>query len=261
MTTFLASLGIGAAAGTFGGLIGLGGGVVMIPLMVRFERLTQHQAHGTSLVALVFTGIGGAVTYAAAGRVDLVAAACLAIPAMITARHGARLAHALPEWRLKRAFGGFLLVVVAILLAKPYLAGHGVPDDGLSKVVALGVTGAFTGFLSGMMGVGGGSLMVPAMVLLTGFPQALAQGTSLLAMVPAGAAGAHQHWQLGNVVRRLLPGLVPGILAGSWVGSSLALRLQDGTLRLAFAAVVVYTGIRYLRARPPAPAAAAARAA
>jgi uncharacterized protein len=109
-----------------------------------------------------------------------------------------------------------------------------------------------------MMGVGGGSLMVPSMVLLTGFPQVLAQGSSLLAMVPAGSAGAHQHWQLGNVVRRLLPGLVPGILMGTWVGSTLALQLTDATLRFAFAGVVVYTGVRYLGAARPKPATAPA---
>lgn len=258
MANFLLSLAIGATAGAFGGLVGLGGGVVMIPLMGRFAGLRQHQAHGTSLVALVFTGIAGAATYAAAGRVDLAGAASLAVPAVATARLGARYAHALPEWKLKRAFGGFLLLVTALLLAKPLLAGGAAQDEGLSKVALLAATGAATGFLSGMMGVGGGSLMVPAMVLLTGFPQVLAQGTSLLAMVPAGMSGAHQHWQLGNVVRRLLPGLVPGILVGTWVGSSLALRLPDTSLRFAFAAVVVYTGARYLRAPRPAPAPPAA---
>jgi uncharacterized protein len=258
MRLFLTSLAIGATAGVFGGLVGLGGGVVMIPLMVRFGGLRQHQAHGTSLVALVFTGLAGAATYASRGAVDLAAAASLAVPAMATARLGARYAHALPEWKLKRAFGAFLLVVTALLLLKPYLAGASVPAAGLSKVAVLAVTGAFTGFLSGMMGVGGGSLMVPSMVLLTGFPQVLAQGSSLLAMVPAGSAGAHQHWQLGNVVRRLLPGLVPGILMGTWVGSTLALRLTDATLRFAFAGVVVYTGVRYLGAARPKPATAPA---
>ena len=254
MKRFLSSLAIGLAAGTFGGLIGLGGGLVMIPLMVRFAGLRQHQAHGTSLVALVFTGLGGAATYASRGAVDVAAAASLAVSAMVTARLGARHALSLPEWKLKRAFGGFQLVVAALILSKPYLAGASAPAVGLSKVAVLVVTGGFTGFLSGMMGVGGGSLMVPAMVLLTGFPQVLAQGSSLLAMVPAGAAGAHQHWQLGTVVRGLLPGLVPGILAGTWIGSSLALRVSEATLRFAFASVVVYAGVRYLRAPRPAPA-------
>ncbi|WP_041448575.1 sulfite exporter TauE/SafE family protein [Anaeromyxobacter sp. Fw109-5] len=258
MKSFVSSLVIGLTAGIFGGLVGVGGGIVMIPLMVRFAGLRQHQAHGTSLLALVFTGLGGAATYAGQGAVDVAAAASLAVTAIATARLGARHAHALPEWKLKRAFGGFQVAVAALLLAKPYLAGASVPAVGFSKLAVLIVTGGFTGFLSGMMGVGGGSLMVPAMVLLTGFPQVLAQGSSLLAMVPAGLAGAHQHWQLGNVVRRLLVGLVPGILLGTWLGSSLALQLTDVTLRFAFAGVVTYTGVRYLRAPRPAPAPAAA---
>jgi uncharacterized protein len=254
MRRFLSSLGIGVTAGLFGGLVGLGGGVVMIPLMVRVTGLRQHQAHGTSLVALVFTGIAGAATYARSGAVGVAAAASLAVPAVLTARLGARYAHALPEWKLKRAFGAFLLVVTALLLSKPYLASASAPIAGYPMVAVLLVTGGFTGFFSGMMGVGGGSLMVPAMVLLTGFPQVLAQGSSLLAMVPAGISGAHKHWQLGNVVRHLLPGLVPGILVGTWMGSSLALRLTDASLRFAFAGVVVYTAVRYVGTPRPAPA-------
>lgn len=253
----LASALIGAAAGLFGGLVGLGGGVVMIPLMVRWEGLRQREAHGTSLFALVFTGMVGAATYASRGAVDLVAAASLAAPAMATARLGARFAHVLPEWKLKRSFGAFLIAVTVLLLGKSYLGGAGEPAEGLWKIGALLATGGVSGFLAGMMGVGGGGLMVPAMVLLTGFPQVIAQGTSLAAMVPAAAAGAQQHWKLGNVVRRLLPGLVPGILAGTWVGSSFAVRLSEASLRFAFAAVLIYSGSRYLFAPKPAPEPAA----
>jgi uncharacterized membrane protein YfcA len=89
-------------------------------------------------------------------------------------------------------------------------------------------------------------------VLLAGFPQILAQGSSLLAMVPAGAVGAYTHFRLGNVVKGLLPGLIPGILAGTFLGSTLALRLPELVLRLAFAAVLVWTGSKYVRSRPPA---------
>ena len=76
--------------------------VVMIPLMVGVLGLTQHQAHGTSLVSLVFTGAAGALTYSAHGNVDVVAAVSLAVPAVATARFGARCAHALPEWLAAR---------------------------------------------------------------------------------------------------------------------------------------------------------------
>ena len=123
------SLLIGLAAGCFGGLVGLGGGVVMIPLMVGVAGLQQKQAHGTSLVALVFTGLVGAATYATKGQVDVVAAALLAVTATVTARFGARYAHVLPEWKLKRSFGAFLLVIAVILLARPWLGGAGAPPS------------------------------------------------------------------------------------------------------------------------------------
>jgi hypothetical protein len=245
------SLLIGLAAGCFGGLVGLGGGVVMVPLMVGAAGLQQKQAHGTSLVALVFTGLVGAATYATKGRVDVIAAALLAVTATFMARFGARYAHVLPEWKLKRSFGAFLLAVAAILLARPWLGGSSTPAGPVVQAVVLLSTGVFAGFLSGMMGVGGGSIMVPAMVLLAGFPQVVAQGSSLLAMVPAGAAGAATHWKLGNVVKELLPGLIPGILLGTFAGSSLALRLPETALRITFAAVLVWTGSKYLRTRRP----------
>ncbi len=245
------SLLIGLLAGFFGGLVGLGGGVIMIPLMVGVSKMTQHRAHGTSLVALVFTGVSGAVTYALKGSVDLTASLLIAATAIFTARGGARFAHALPEWKLKRSFGGFLVFVSALLLMKPSLSHLANPVTGWAKIVVLLLTGLFTGFLSGMMGVGGGTIMVPAMVLLAGFGQHTAQGSSLLAMVPAGAAGAFTHWRLGNVVASLLPGLIPGVLIGTYFGGSLALVLPEGTLRIIFAAVLTWTGIRYLRTPKP----------
>lgn len=242
---------IGFIAGIFGGLVGLGGGVVMIPLMVGILKMGQHKAHGTSLVALVFTGISGAITYAVKGSVDFIGSALLAATAIFTARAGAHFAHALPEWKLKRAFGGFLVVVSLLLLSKPYLAHAGAPVSGSTKIVTLLLTGIFSGFLSGMMGVGGGTIMVPAMVLLSGFSQHTAQGTSLLSMVPAGGVGAFTHWKLGNVKSDLLTGLIPGILIGTYLGGSLAHILSEGTLRVVFAAVLIWTGLRYLRTRAP----------
>jgi uncharacterized protein len=254
MKALLTTVLIGFAAGTLGGLVGVGGGVVMIPLMVGVIGVTQHQAHGTSLVSLLFTGLAGAITYSTSGNVDVVAALSLALPAVATARFGVRYAHALPEWQLKRSFGAFLVVIIVLLVLKPWLIGMSTPVHGATKVAILLVAGTATGFLSGMMGIGGGNVMVPAMVLLAGFPQVLAQGTSLLAMVPAGAAGAHEHWKLGNVVRRLLPGLVPGIALGTWLGSSVALRLDEASLRAVFVVVASYSAVRALRARRPAPA-------
>ncbi len=242
---------IGIVAGIFGGLVGLGGGVIMIPLMVGIRKLSQHKAHGTSLVALVFTGLAGAVTYFLEGSVDIPAAAFLAAAAIFTARAGARFAHALPEWKLKRYFGGFLVCVSVFLLTKPYLPSLVLSTGEWYKAGVLLMTGICTGFLSGMMGVGGGTIMVPSMVLLVDMGQHISQGTSLLAMVPAGGVGAYTHAKLGNIEGRLLAGLIPGIIIGTYLGGRLAHVLPDTALRIIFAAVLIGTGGRYLRAKAP----------
>jgi uncharacterized membrane protein YfcA len=223
----------------------------MIPLMVGILKIGQHKAHGTSLVTLVFTGISGAITYAIKGSVDLTGSLLLAVTAIFTARAGAKFAHALPEWKLKRAFGVFLIIVSLLLLSKPYLSHMSGHTSGWIKIITLLLTGIFTGFLSGMMGVGGGTIMVPAMVLLAGFNQHTAQGTSLLAMIPAGGVGAFTHWRLGNVKSDLLPGLVPGILIGTYLGGNIAHILSEGTLRIVFAFVLIWTGARYLKTPAP----------
>jgi uncharacterized membrane protein YfcA len=246
------SLLIGLAAGIFGGLVGLGGGAVMIPLMVSFLKVGQHKAHGTSLVVLVFTGALGALVYGMNHNVDVMAAVLLAIPAMMTARVGARYCTALPEWKLRRAFGIFLMVVSALMVLKFYLPFQVVPLSGWAKIVLLILTGLLTGFLAGLMGVGGGALMIIAMVLIGGFNQHVAQGSALLAIIPGGMVGAYTHWRLGNTEGNLLKGLILGILAGTWVGGSFANVLPEGILRIIFVVVLVWIGMQYLRTQPAA---------
>lgn len=245
------SFAIGLAAGSFGGLVGLGGGVIMIPLMIGVLKLSQHRAHGTSLVALVFTGAGGTLIYGLRGHIDFLAAALLALTAVFTVRAGARYADALPGWKLKRAFGVFLIFCASLLAMKPYLPATFGQHPLFVNVIIFLVTGALTGFLSGMMGVGGGTIMIPAMVLLAGFGQHAAQGTSLAVMVPAGLAGAHAHHQLGNVAKNHLPGLIAGILLGTFIGGNIAGLIPDAPLRIAFMAGIVFMGWRYARTVSP----------
>ena len=243
---------IGVIVGSFGGLVGLGGGVIMVPLTVFAFKLVQKEAHGTSLVAVVFTGITAAIAYASKGAVDYLAAGLLAGAAIFTARAGARYCHALPEWKLKRFFGGFLVLVSLVLILKPLLAFSPDPLEGWIRVAALLIIGAISGFLSGLLGIGGGAFMVPAMVLVVGMSQHMAQGSSLLCMIPAGAVGAYTHWGLGNVAKPLLPGLVGGTLIGALLGGIAANLLPETILRLVFAVVMIWIGIQYMRFPAPA---------
>ncbi|HNV55895.1 MAG TPA: sulfite exporter TauE/SafE family protein [Smithellaceae bacterium] len=245
------SFAIGLAAGCFGGLIGLGGGIIMVPLLVELLHLDQCRAHGTSLVVLIFTGISGGISYGLHGQVDWKAAVLLAVPAMLLAAAGARLADRLPDWKLKKIFGAFLIFCSALLLLKPVLADWiGVLPDAVSDI-ALVATGAATGFLSGLMGIGGGTIMIPAMILLGGFTQHIAQGTALLVMVPSGFVGAFTHWKLDNVAVELLFSMVPGIVLGAFAGAGIAQFIPEAPLRWMFVLVAVYMGWRYVKVVSP----------
>ena len=237
---------IGLIAGVFGGLVGIGGGILMIPLMVNLHKLEQHKALGTSLVALVFTGIIGAFTYALHNSVDLWAALLLAAAALWPARIGAKYCCDLPEIKLKKFFGVFLIFISILILTKPYLPIFFNPGI-VTKSLILIATGAVTGFLSGLLGVGGGAVMISGMVLLAGFDQHMAQGSSLLAIVPAGIVGAIIHWRRGNVEKGLLKGLIPGIILGAFSGGSVVHLFPESVLRIIFAVVLIWMGSLFIK--------------
>lgn len=98
------------------GLLGVGGGIVMVPLIVLFAGLSQHHSHATSLAAVVLMGAAGAATFAAEGRVELGLAALLAGGSLFGAPLGARLMARSAEGPLKVAFGVLMLVVAGLLL-------------------------------------------------------------------------------------------------------------------------------------------------
>ena len=247
----MAGLWIGLVAGVMGGLVGVGGGVIMIPLMTEILRFRQQEAHGTSLVAVVFTAVAGSFIYYLQGSADILASAMLAAMALCTVRYGAKFCCFLPEWKLKRYFGCFLLFISLLLVLKPFLPQ--VVDAASPAWIrwsVLIVLGVLTGFISGMMGVGGGIFMVPMMVIFAGISQQTAQGISLLAMIPASAVGAMTHWKAGNTRKSILPGLIIGVLVGVYGGGSFAHLMPEGALRIIFTVLLVYTASRYLRAKP-----------
>ncbi len=236
---------IGALAGVFGGLVGLGGGVVMIPLLTSWARLTQHEAHATSLAGVVATGIAGALTYANQDAVDWSTALVLATISVASTYTAARYSRRIPALRLRGYFGAFLIVAAVLLVIKDELLALHAPE-GPWTIVFLLATGLIVGAAAGLLGVGGGSLMVPLLVIGVGMTQHLAQGTSLAAMVPAGASGTVAHLRHRSVRRDAVLGLVPGIAAGSWAGGRLALGMPGGALRAVFAIVLILLGAHYL---------------
>ena len=118
--------------------------------------------------------------------------------------------------------------------------------DVLWEIAQLAVVGVAAGFLAGLLGVGGGVVMVPAMVLLFGFDQHVAQGTSLLVILPAALTGSYTHHRNGRLVLRDAALLALGGVIGAVLGSVFALSLEDVLLRRLFAVFLLLSALRIL---------------
>jgi hypothetical protein len=124
------------------------------------------------------------------------------------------------------------------------------PEIGLLLVVGL-----TAGILAGLLGIGGGVLVVPAMVLILSFDQHVAQGTSLLVIVPAALAGSWTHHRHGRFSLRDAAALAVGGVVGALVGSVVALSLDEALLQRLFAVLLIVVALRMLfMGRPTAPA-------
>ena len=247
----------GFIAGIAGGLFGVGGGIVLIPLLTGWLRTSQHEAHGTSLAAIGATALASIAVYGAHAHVDWGTALVVGIASAFSARLGARAAARTSARGLTTAFAILLVLVAFRLLWKPAVpaapAVHAMPwGIALDLLVGLAV-----GLLAGFMGVGGGLLAVPAFTLLMGMPQQMAQGTSLAVILLTAPAGAIEHARHGNLVWRLVPALAVGAALGAVASSWWVQGLPHPLLARAFAvfllANAVFTGLRARRAAATRP--------
>ena len=206
---------IGGVAALASGLLGVGGGFLMVPLQVMWGHSDQRRASGTSLAAIVPIALVGAVVYyfaKGAPQVDLTVAFFLVLGSTVGAFAGARLARKVPEHALKMLVA-ILLVVVGfkevhdgVLGASSFLRGSTGTSLDLERYLLITLSGLIIGILSGLTGIGGGIFLVPAMVLGFGISQRVAQGTSLVAILPTAAVGAITHHHNGNVDVRPVTG-------------------------------------------------------
>lgn len=130
-----------------------------------------------------------------------------------------------------------------------------------SADLVLAATGAVAGFASGLLGIGGGTIVTPLLAICTDLTQTEILGTSLAAMVLPSALGLAQHFKLGNVDIRMAGMLAAGTFAGGYCGSQFALQLPTAALQLVFSAGMTFLGVKTLKAAAKAAATAAAAAA
>jgi uncharacterized membrane protein YfcA len=248
---------IGGATGLLAGLLGVGGGLIMVPGMTQLLKMRQHEAVGTSLLVIIPIALVGALVLGQSHDVDPLVGVILAVASIGGAVAGARLTRTISDRTLRRVFAIAVLVVAVIMLISAAAAllheGIGLPQASRPSgavLVVLGLAiGLVTGVLSGLLGIGGGLIMVPAMALILGLSQHLAQGTSLFVIVPTAAAGSVTHLRLGNIRPAVAGWLAIGGVVGVVAGAMVALLVPDQGLRILFALFLLYTGSRMLRQR------------
>jgi uncharacterized membrane protein YfcA len=244
----LAIAGIGTLAGVFSGLFGVGGGVVMVPLLILVLRMDERRATSTSLGAIVLIASAAALTQGAYGTVHLVEGLLVGVPALAGVVVGTGLQQRIPARRVSLIFAALLVAVaISMVLSGDTGDGSGAVDRDAAHVLLGGAFGLAAGVVSGLLGVGGGTLFVPGLVFVLGLGHVEAEATSLLAMVPMSLLGAWRQHRYGNL--ELRTSVTMGLLAipGALVGVVLANALPVRVLQIGFALLLLYVAQRLAR--------------
>ncbi|MFH8249095.1 sulfite exporter TauE/SafE family protein [Microbacterium sp. B2969] len=249
---FLVCIGIGLLAGLMSGLFGVGGGTVIVPLLVLILKFDQRLAAGTSLAAIVPTATVGVISYAVHGSVAWIPALILAAGAVVGAQIGTWLLPRVSVTVLRWGFVAFLVVVIVNLFLVIPSRDAELPLTILtiSGLVALGVV---TGILSGLLGVGGGIIVVPALMMLFGTSDLVAKGTSLLMMIPTAISGTVGNLRRGNV--DLPAGVTVGLAActttalGAWIATLLDPFAANVLFAIFLTFIATQMGVRAVRGR------------
>jgi uncharacterized membrane protein YfcA len=266
----------GALIGLSLGALGGGGSVLAVPVLVYGLGQSAAQATTGSLLVVAVTSLAGAMTAYRSGNVLLTRGIVFGAVAIGGAAAGAKASGLVAEPVLLAAFAALLLVVAAVMAARQFRARRGQPGLGpqthagdpivtfrpsfachCPRALKMVVTATVVGLLTGFLGVGGGFIVVPALVLALGLPMAYAAGTSLVvititsavALAVRAGAGTHPSWGLVTLLTAVA-------VAGGWAGARLTARTDTSKLQAAFTVLLVlvagYTAWRALPAFIPA---------
>jgi uncharacterized protein len=234
----------GLTAGVMSGLFGVGGGTVMTPAVQVLLGAPPIVALATPLPVIFPTAVTGAWTYRQGGQLDERAAAWMVGPGIVGAVAGAALTDVI-ETHL-------LLIVTALLLAREAVRilqgvsrreAEGEASPGTPAQLA-GI-GLAAGFVSGLLGVGGGIIIVPLLMGILRMPLKRALGTSLLAIVVLVIPGTIVHAALGHIDWAIFAALTVGAVPGARIGARLALGARERTLRLLVGSFLLAVALAY----------------
>lgn len=261
---------LGVLAGFLGGLLGVGGGIIVVPILVLIFNLDTRLAVGTSLVMIMFTALSATFAYYRQRRIDWKVGMISAVATVPGASIGAYATKFFSSNSLAIIFGVTILFIAVVMLRRSFrertdpqktrilasvpraTRGHwsrrlvdsmGMVfeyDASIYSGLLLLVLG---GLASGFLGIGGGLVVVPILIAIVGLPMHIAIATSMLTMIFTSISGVSTHIMLGNVSVEYAIPLVIGILGGTQLGAWTAKRLKSASLERVFAIAVMAIGV------------------
>lgn len=258
---------VAMCSGIVGALVGLGGGVILVPATLfiginlgYIADITPQTVVGLSVVMMIFTGLASTLSYLKSGMVDFKTGFIFFIGSIPGTMVGAWINKGLDLPSFNLYFGILLIILAIILLVRDYIkpvkwfVEHGtkrtyVDSDGKEHVYGYPIWFAillsfFVGCMSGMFGIGGGSMIVPAMLILFLFPPHVAVATSMFLVFLTSIVNSASHIYLGNVPWIYTIPVIIGAYLGAKFGANLNKKLNSKTLVVALRVVLLLLGVR-----------------
>ncbi len=258
---------VGFLAGTVGSLVGLGGGIIIVPSLLvlgyfypQFAHITPQIAVGTSLLLVVLTSLSSTIFYMKEKRIDFQSGLLFFIGSGPGAILGAYLTRYFQSDYFFIAFGIFMILVAAILtfqdrfkrrkikwdVPRTFVDGSGEKYEyGYHRATAITIS-VLVGLISGLFGIGGGTLLVPMMIILFSFPPHVATATSMFIILLSSIFGSATHVIQDNIdwIAALL--LAPGAWIGGKTGAWISTKLSGKGLMIALRLALVLVAIRMI---------------
>jgi uncharacterized membrane protein YfcA len=244
---------IGFLIAIFAAITGVGGGVLFVPILTLAFGIAPSTAIGTSLLVMVFGGLGATIGYSRQKKVYFKAALLLAVGTAPGAILGAYLTAFIPSATLGITFGIFLIVLAFWIIYDKICAARRQKERVLPKITSEGdcfkskrrlslalCLSFFAGIISGLLGIGGGTIIVPLLLLVVYLPIQIAVGTSMLLVLITSFSGVFQHYNLGNINFTYALLLAFGAFFGAQVGAYFSKRIAAEKVQLILAITLIF---------------------
>jgi hypothetical protein len=241
----MSPIAIGLVAGLISGSFGVGGGIIIVPGLVLFLHFTQRLSHGTSLLAIMPIAAAGVIGFAFHGSIKLTYALFLGLGSILGAIVGTKLLKSVSNIWLARIFSVILLGTAIRLFVDVPAPSQDFTLTPVS-VIALIVVGVLVGAIAGLLGVGGGIVLVPILIIFFGAAAPIAKGTSLLVTLIAGTTGSWRNYRSSNIDIAVAMKIGIAGIPTALIGAQLAIVMSDQVSTILFALLLLATVARLM---------------